>query len=141
LEIVGDDAVIVFVSPRKAIYAALELQEHFQRVIEAGRHLPVGLKVGVETAEAIPYRGKYAGFALYLVARVCQAAETGEVLIGETLAHLIRRAEDLQLTDRGQVEIEGYTTPVRVMRVVRSGGEGQEHTAVSERASGRPQRV
>ena len=123
LELAGDEALAVFVSPRQAIQAAIELQETFQRAIERERQLPVTLGIGVEAGEAIPMRGKYTGSVVIIGARICSLAAPGEVLIGETISHLVRKTEGLLFIDRGQAPVKGYADPVRIMRVVREEAE------------------
>jgi len=119
LELVADEALAVFVSPRQAIQAAIELQEQFQQIIEGDRHLPLTLGVGVEAGEAIPYRGKYTGSVVHLAARICSLTGPGEVLIGETLSRLVRKVDGLIFVDRGQSELRGYPDPLQITQVVR----------------------
>lgn len=130
VEVAGDSAIAVFVSPRHAIYAALDLQEHFQQAIEANFGLSLRLKIGLETGEAIPYRGRYTGRTVHLAVRACEAAEPGEVLIGGTLAQLVNRMSDIRLVECGHVEVKGYDDPLKLLQVLRKQDSGADESII-----------
>jgi class 3 adenylate cyclase len=119
LEIAGDGAFVVFVTPRQAVQSAIDLQEEFVRIFVQERQLPVTLSIGVEAGEAIPMMGKYVGPPINLAGVICQRTEPGEVLLGETLSHLVRKMEGLVLVDRGAIDVPGYPEPVRLTRLMR----------------------
>jgi class 3 adenylate cyclase len=127
LDLQGDEAFAVFVSPREAIHAGIELQEQFQKGIAEERGLPLTLGVGVEAGEAIPTRGTYTGSVIYIANRVCSLAGPGEVLIGEAISRLVRKVEGLRFVDRGLVEIGRQVDPIRVVQVVREDIPIREH--------------
>ena len=58
LELRGDEALVVFVSARKALRAAVDLQERF-----ASEKLPRGIGIGLDAGEAIPVGDGYRGTA------------------------------------------------------------------------------
>jgi class 3 adenylate cyclase len=64
VELRGDEALAVFVSPRQALRTALAIQG---AVAEA--RLPGGVGIGLDAGEAIPVDGGYRGSALNLAAR------------------------------------------------------------------------
>ena len=119
LDLAGDGAFAVFVSPRQAIQTAVDLQERFRRVIERERRLPLALRVGIESGEAIPLRGKYMGSVVILAARICNLTAPGELLIGETIYRLVRKMAGLRFLDRGDAQVKGFADPVRIVQVVR----------------------
>ena len=53
LEIRGDEALVAFVSARKALRAAIDLQARF-----AEANLPRGVGIGLDAGEAIPCRAR-----------------------------------------------------------------------------------
>lgn len=129
LDLLGDDAQAVFVSPRQAIQAAVDLQEQFQQVVERDRQVPLTLGIGVEAGEAIPLRGKYVGSAVHLAATICGLAGTGEVLLGETVSRLVRKMEGLSFVDRREAQVRGYADPVRIIQVVREEAVAREESS------------
>jgi len=126
LELAGDHALVAFVSPRQAVRAAMDLQEQFQQTMDQKGRLPLTLAIGIEAGEALPMMGKYTGLVIHLAIRICRLAGPGEVLIGETLAHLVRKQEGLTFVDRGQVQVTGFADPVRIRQVVREDAGAQE---------------
>ena len=81
LELRGDEALVVFESARKALQAAVELQ---QRAAE----LPRGIGIGLDAGEAVPVGRGYRGAALNTAARLCAKASPGEILASEGVVHL-----------------------------------------------------
>lgn len=134
LEIGGDEAYAVFVSPRQAVRAAIELEEDFDRLFGGDQRRPLALRVGLEAGEAIPFRGKYTGSTVVLAARICGLAGPGEVLIGETLSRLVRRIEGILFVDRGQVQVRGLSDPVHIVQVVRKDAVTQVASEFTEGA-------
>jgi hypothetical protein len=74
LELRGDEALSVFLSPRQAIRAAVELQERFVEETLADPELPLTVGIGLDAGEAVAVEGGYRGGALNLAARLCGEA-------------------------------------------------------------------
>jgi class 3 adenylate cyclase len=130
LHVRGDDAMAVFVSPRQANYAALELQERFQQAVEEECKLSLSLGIGVEAGEAIPVRGTYTGAVVLDAGRLCNLAKPGDVLVGETIFRLVRQMDGLLFVDRGQSQGGSERQPVRLLQVVREDtGTGEGSTS------------
>jgi class 3 adenylate cyclase len=70
LELRGDEALCVFVSARRALGAAVDLQGRFRRG-SGGAPLPQGVGIGLDAGEALPTDGGYRGGALIVAARLC----------------------------------------------------------------------
>jgi ABC-type transport system substrate-binding protein/class 3 adenylate cyclase/streptogramin lyase len=115
LELRGDEALVVFVSARKALRAALDLQARF---IQA--ELPRGVGIGLDAGEAIPVGDGYRGSALNLAARLCAAAGPGETLASEAVIHLAAKMDGVAYVDARDIKLKGYDDTVRVVVVVPS---------------------
>jgi ABC-type transport system substrate-binding protein/class 3 adenylate cyclase len=117
VELRGDEALVVFGSPRQAIRTAVELQ---RRLVEesVATGLPLRVGMGLDAGEAVPVGDGFRGGALNLAARLCARAGPREVLVSEGLAHLARKVDDLAYADRGRVSLKGLEAPVRVYQVV-----------------------
>jgi ABC-type transport system substrate-binding protein/class 3 adenylate cyclase/streptogramin lyase len=113
LELRGDEALVVFVSARKALRAALDLQARFTE-----DKLPRGVGIGLDAGEAIPVGNGYRGTALNLAARLCAKAGPGETLASETVIHLAAKVEGIAYVDARDLRLKGYTDAVRVVGVV-----------------------
>lgn len=117
LELRGDEALVVFGSPRSAIRAALALQNRFVDETIADPSLPLTVGIGIDAGEAVPVEGGYRGGALNVAARLCSIARAGEVLASRELVHLARRLDGVRLSHRGRVALKGLDQPVEVVAV------------------------
>jgi DNA-binding NarL/FixJ family response regulator/class 3 adenylate cyclase len=115
LELRGDEALVVFDSPRAAIRAAVELQGRYVADDES-EALPVG--IGLAAGEAVPVGEGYRGGALNLAARLCGLAGAGEVIVSLELAHLAGSLDGIEYEDRGTVTLKNLPDPVHLRRVV-----------------------
>jgi peptide/nickel transport system substrate-binding protein len=121
LELRGDEALVVFGSPRQAVRCGLELQARFVEETIADPKLPLGVGIGIDSGEAIPVRGGYRGAALNLAARLCATAAAGQVQASAEVTHLARRIDGVRYVDRGQMSFKGIDQPTRVVRIVPEG--------------------
>ena len=115
LELRGDEALVVFVSARQALKAAVEVQARFA---DSGLARPVG--IGLDAGEAVPVEGGYRGGALNLAARLCSRAGPGEILASEAVIHLAAHVEGLAYVEPRSLRLKGYEEPVRAVEVVPS---------------------
>jgi peptide/nickel transport system substrate-binding protein len=116
VELRGDEALVVFGSPRSAIRTAVALQQRFVEQMRS-EDLPLRVGIGLDAGEAVPVAGGYRGGALNLAARLCSLARPGEVLVSEALAHLARKVDDTAYIDRGRVNVKGLSEKARVYQV------------------------
>jgi ABC-type transport system substrate-binding protein/class 3 adenylate cyclase len=120
VELRGDEALVVFVSARKALRAAIDLQARF-----AEAQLARGVGIGLDAGEAIPVGDGYRGTALNLAARLCSEAGPNETLASEAVIHLAAKIEGIAYVDARGLKLKGYADPVRVVAVLpseRAGG-------------------
>src|SRR3954453_4085139 len=117
LELRGDEALCVFVSARRALGAAVDLQARFRRPA-GGTPLPLGVGIGLDAGEALPTEGGYRGGALNLAARLCSRAQPGEILASEQVVHLARRIEGVRFGSPHTMRFKGIEDHVRVVRVM-----------------------
>ena len=118
LELRGDEALCVFVSARRALGAAVDLQARFRRGSAGGAPLPQGVGIGLDAGEALPTDGGYRGGALNLAARLCSRAQPGEILASEQVVHLARRIEGVRFGSPHTMRFKGIEDQVRVVRVM-----------------------
>ena len=121
LELRGDEALCVFVSPRQAVRCAVALQRRYvdETGWEAALPLPVG--IGMDIGEAVPVEGGYRSGALNLAARLCSLARSGEIFATPELTHLTRRLDGMSFVGRDPVRLKGLADPIRPVRVVPEG--------------------
>jgi ABC-type transport system substrate-binding protein/class 3 adenylate cyclase/streptogramin lyase len=134
LELRGDEALVVFVSARQALRAAVELQQRFERA-----KLPRGVGIGLDSGEAVPVGEGYRGGALNLAARLCSQARAGEVLASEAVIHLAAKIEGVAYVEPRMLRLKGYAEPIRALEVVPA-GRSRKH-ALRRRIGRRTQRA
>jgi YVTN family beta-propeller protein len=117
LELRGDEALVVFGSPRSAIRGAVALQRRFVEETIADPFLPLTVGIGLDAGEAVAVEGGYRGGALNVAARLCSLARAGEVLASREIVHLALRVDGVRFTERGQATLKGLDKPVHVVAV------------------------
>jgi class 3 adenylate cyclase len=117
LELRGDEALVVFGSPRSAIRGAVALQQRFVEETIADPSLPLTVGIGLDAGEAVAVEGGYRGGALNVAARLCSLARAGEVLASREIVHLALRVDGVRFTERGQAALKGLEKPVHVVAV------------------------
>jgi len=117
LELRGDEALVVFGSPRSAIRGAVALQQRFVEETVADPSLPLTVGIGLDAGEAVAVEGGYRGGALNVAARLCSLARAGEVLASREIVHLALRVDGVRFTERGQAALKGLEKPVHVVAV------------------------
>lgn len=117
LELRGDEALVVFGSPRSAIRGAVALQQRFVEETIADPSLPLTVGIGLDVGEAVPLEGGYRGGALNVAARLCSLARAGEVLASGEIVHLATRIGGVRFTERGPADLKGLDKPVHVVEV------------------------
>jgi class 3 adenylate cyclase/tetratricopeptide (TPR) repeat protein len=115
---IGDAVMAVFGVPQvheddalRACRAAVEMQSAFPEVGVQGR-------IGVNTGEVVAGTEERlaAGDAVNIAARLQQAAEPNEILVGETTLDLVRGAVDTE--PLGPLDLKGKVEPVFAHRLV-----------------------
>jgi WD40 repeat protein/class 3 adenylate cyclase len=115
VELRGDEVLAVFGSARRAIRAAVELQEVLAD--EADAALPLYAGVGLDAGEAVAVGDGYRGRALNLAARLCSRAVAGEVLATAEAVHLAGTVNGVAYRNLGPIEVKGVERPVEVVSV------------------------
>jgi class 3 adenylate cyclase len=131
VELRGDEALVVFVSARKALRAAVELQDRFAS-------LPRGVGIGLDAGEAIPVGAGYRGTSLNLAARLSGQAAAGETLASEAVIHLAAKMDGIAYVDARDLKLKGYAEAVRAVVVIPADRAKGHRLASDRRNAGRP---
>ncbi len=118
LELRGDEALCVFVSPRQSLRFAVALQQRFVQLTAADPDHPMTVGIGADVGEAVRGPDGYRGGALNLAARLCARARAGEILATVELSHLARTIDGVRYEQRSPLTLKGLAEPVRPVRVV-----------------------
>jgi adenylate cyclase len=109
----GDGVMVHFRDPAGAVLAALEL---VVQLPEAG--LPPA-HVGVAAGPVVVQGGDYFGRTVNLAARIAASAGGGQVLVSQRVAESAP-PDGVVFTDAGEVELEGFARPVRLLQARRT---------------------
>ena len=113
IELRGDEALAVFLSARRALRAAIDLQA---RIAEDS--LPRAAGIGLDAGEAVAVEGGFRGAALNIAARLCAHAGPGQVIASETVVSLAGPVEGITFGEARSYRLKGLEEPVRAVRVV-----------------------
>ncbi|HVN60118.1 MAG TPA: AAA family ATPase [Gaiellaceae bacterium] len=128
---IGDAVVAVFGvplvhedDPLRAVRAAVEMRSALEGLndeLECESGVRIGVRIGVNTGEAVagdlgPGASFASGDAVNVAARLEQAAEPGEVLVGPLTRALLGDAVEVAAVE--PLELHGKAEPVRAFRLV-----------------------
>jgi len=109
VKLTGDGALAVFDSPTQAVLAAQAMQD-----AAAARRIP--LRAGVHSGLCEVLGDDVGGMAVHIGARICGAAQAGEVLVSSTVRELLTGSE-LRFEDRGERALRGVPGTWRLHRL------------------------
>lgn len=112
----GDGFMLAFPSARQAVMCATDIQRALARRAANGE-LPVRVRIGVHTGEAIQQDGDFYGRSVICAARIAAQAEGGEILISSLVKELVEGRGDVQLREAGEFELKGLEGRQRLFRV------------------------
>jgi len=107
----GDGFFATFDGPARAIRCA-------NAIVDGIRDLGLEVRAGVHTGECELHEGKVAGLAVVIGSRVMAAAQSGEVIVSQTVKDLVAGA-GLEFEERGEQELKGVPGAWRLYAVAR----------------------
>jgi class 3 adenylate cyclase len=112
----GDGIMASFISPRRAVDCAIDIQKQFAAHSENPDHLPIRVRIGLSAGEPVEDNRDLFGACVQLAARVCGHAEAGQILAPTSVRDLCL-GKGFQFTDMGEVELKGFDGSVRLYEV------------------------
>jgi adenylate cyclase len=112
----GDGFMLAFPSAREAIASAIDIQRALARRAADGE-LPIRVRMGVHTGEAIHRDGDFYGRNVILAARIADRAHGGEILVSSLVKELVDAAGDIAVREAEEVELKGLDGRHRLFRV------------------------
>jgi adenylate cyclase len=110
----GDAIHAVFPSAAGAVLCGLEIVDAAAELNEREPEQPLGLGVGVHAGEAVETAEGYIGTAVNVAARLCAAAQPGEVLVSSTVKGMTQADIEVGYMARGRQRLKGIREPVEV---------------------------
>ena len=115
----GDAIHAVFPSAAAAVLCGLEIVDAAAELNAREPDRPLGLGVGVHAGEAIDTPEGYIGTAVNVAARLCAAAQPGEVLVSSTVKATTQANIPVGFIARGRRRLKGIRQPIEVYAVTR----------------------
>jgi class 3 adenylate cyclase len=110
----GDAIHAAFPSAAGAVLCGLEIVDAAAALNVKEPAKPLGLGVGVHAGDAVETAEGYIGSAVNLAARLCAAAQPGEVLVTSTVKKMTQSTIPVGYMARGRRRLKGIREPVEV---------------------------
>ncbi|MGH2780211.1 MAG: adenylate/guanylate cyclase domain-containing protein [Thermoleophilaceae bacterium] len=129
----GDGFMLAFPSARQAVMCAIDIERALARRA-AGGEIPVRVRIGIDTGEAIHQDGDFYGRSVICAARIAAQADGGEILVSYLVKELVEGRGDVPLRDAGEFELKGLEGRQRLFRVAWSPPDQETRTLIEAQA-------
>ncbi len=113
----GDGLMVMFSSPSRALSGAVGMAqaiEHHNRSADE----PLGVRIGISIGEATEEDDDFFGDPVVEAARLCAAANGGQILAADVVRVLVGRHAAQTFVELGPMELKGLPEPVDVVEVL-----------------------
>jgi class 3 adenylate cyclase len=117
VELQGDGFLLAFASARQAVLCAIGIQRALAAHGREHPELPLRVRIGLHTGEAIKDADKFFGKTVIQAYRIADRAGAGEILVSSLLKELVDSAGDLRFDPGREVELKGLSGSHRVFAV------------------------
>jgi class 3 adenylate cyclase len=109
----GDGVAAWFTSPVDAVECAISINEDLDRASNLHPDYPLLVRCGLSSGEPLGNEGDLFGLSVVQAARLCAAAEAGEILVGPEIVGPAR-AHGIVFRRRGPMQLKGFPEPIEV---------------------------
>ncbi len=113
----GDGFMIAFSGASRALQCAVGIQSDFSNRNRSQPDVPIQVRLGLHSGEAVRDGHDFMGGAVILAARITQQAHGGEILVSSVLKELCDLSGEFQFTDGRDVHLKGLSESRRVYSV------------------------
>ena len=118
IRVQGDGFMVAFGGVARALRCAASMQRTFAAYSDAHPDLPIRIRIGIHTGEAMEEEDDFLGHTVIVASRIADAAGTGEVLVSSLTAHMVERSPEFRFTDQREITLKGLSRPQPVARLV-----------------------
>ena len=108
-KLTGDGILATFDGPARAIRCGTAIRD-------AARQVGLDVRIGIHTGEVERRATELMGIAVHLSHRVCETAQSGEILVTRTVVDLVA-GSGITFDDRGEYTLKGMPSPWRLFAV------------------------
>ena len=113
----GDGLMVMFSSPSRALSGAAGMQQAIEHHNRSADEL-LGVRIGISAGEATEEDDDFFGDPVVEAARLCAAANGGQILAADVVRVLVGRHATQTFVELGPMELKGLPEPVDVVEVV-----------------------
>jgi class 3 adenylate cyclase/streptogramin lyase len=118
IDSIGDGFMITFLSTRRAIACAVDIQRALAAHAEEKPDEEVRVRIGLNVGEVLARGGHPFGAAVNATQRVGAHARGGEIFVSEAVRHLAGTIPEVTFRDRGRRSLKGFPERWRLYEVV-----------------------
>jgi len=117
VEWTGDGVMATFSAASDALHCAIAVQQTAPRTSTAEPH---GVRVGLNAGEVLRQElgSGYFGAPVVIARRLCDAAESGQILCSQTITGLVAGNRGFRFRDLGAIHLKGIADPVGAVEVI-----------------------
>ena len=115
LQWMGDGVLASFGSTADAVTCAMRMQQASHSTAEGANF---SLRVGLHVGEVIRREDGYFGTTIVIARRLCDKADTGQILCSRTVTELLAARNSFEFRDLGNQPLKGIAAPVGVCEVL-----------------------
>ncbi|MGO9875721.1 MAG: ATP-binding protein [Acidimicrobiia bacterium] len=113
----GDGLMVMFSSPSRALAGAVGMQQAIHHHNRSASE-PLGVRIGMSTGEAVEEDGDYFGDPVVVAARLCAAAEGGQILAADLVRLMVGSHAAQTFGAIGPLVLKGLAEPVEAVEVL-----------------------
>jgi class 3 adenylate cyclase len=118
VELQGDGFLLAFGSARQALLCAIEIQRTFARqAAGSSEDVPIRVRIGVHTGEALKDADKFFGRSVILTARIADQASGGEIMASNIVRELTQSTGDIRFGAERDAALKGISQTQRLVLV------------------------
>lgn len=107
----GDGIMATFTKSASAVEGAMEMIEGLEKHNQAKPDLPLHIRIGINAGEPILEDNDLFGSTVQMAARICDAAETDQILVSMVVRELCG-GKTIQFEEAGRYSMKGIEEPV-----------------------------
>ena len=115
LQWLGDGVLASFASTADAVRCAINMQQAALRIERSSR---IELQIGVHLGEVLRRQEGYFGTPLVVARRLCDLAESGQILCSRMVADVLSSRQMFHFQSRGDIKLKGIAQPMGVCEVL-----------------------
>ncbi len=113
----GDGLMVIFSSPSRALAGAVGMQQAIHHHNRSDSE-PLGVRIGMSTGEAVEEDGDYFGDPVVVAARLCAAADGGQILAADLVRLMVGNHAAQTFVAIGPLVLKGLPDPVEAVEVL-----------------------